>query len=1393
MSTWKAAKRSIFGNREPGDGRPDQHLAAPRSRVAMACATILLAAAAVTMPSIAQATGDRSPNHLEVNGEPAPLGIESKPRFSWHPGVARQSAYQVQVGDEPGSYRVWDSGKVAGSNSTEVAYRGPLASQEDYFWRVRVWGPDGRVSRWSRTASWETGLLRGEPDWSGAQWIGGRQSPDHDWTDLTETVRFRGGDDPAAGLKLLMRAEPIGKTWGESLSWTVGAKPFGNTTTTVAASAGQRTVRVRSVADWSVGDVVTVGRGGNSPQQTTISAIGTADVDAPVLFGGDAGTTFVVTDRSAFALAPGDAVRVGPQDAVVASVGPAGPYALVNFRAPLSSAVGPGDRIVKAGTGLTLTDPLRNDLPAGSVLFGRSTMQLAMVTNHYAGNTWVDDGSSAPNWGVNFYDPQSETNPTATGTRTVPIATIPLPEQTGLTFDNWGTQDHAVEVKVEGMTVTTRVNGVEVDSRTLTGDQIRRHGSIGFGANTSAVIRSVEVTGEGARDFRVDLRQGANPFESGIGGSEGLTVQDKNAMLPIANPAPLLRKATRLPDGKVESARLYVSGAGYYDMTVNGRALAHDESDKPRLVSDQATYDRTVFYDTYDVTRHVEDGDVNVLAAELGRGWYGVTTPQEWYWQLAPYVGAPRLRTKLVVTYRHGRTHTVVSDGSWQTADGPTTFDSVYSGEKYDAARAEELGHWRGERYWPGRDWQPASLMLEPGSCSGPLPACHGVLPALASQRPAGFRAARLRAHEAEPVQVNQVKPPVAITETQPGSGVWVVDFGQILTGFPVADLRGVSAGTTVRLRGGNSVTGEGTAASPLVVAEENNFHDANLQTNYYTVGSGSQQTWEPKFSHWGFRYMELRNLSHRPDAARFRVKVARSGFERVGSFRTDNPLLQRINSNLEWAQQNNLVGKPTDTPSREKNGWTGDTMADSETQSLIWDVRRAHEKYLRSFPDGMISTGQLPMILPAAKGGYGYDRTPGWNFTWQAVPAWDSAFFVMPWEQYEQYGNTSLFAELYDHQDRLLRYYETLFTPANNYTHNASLGAYSGAEPAGSNAVISQQFYIYFADYMARVGRMIGKHERAAYYAEKAKVLRKSFVEKYWDEELGYFTQGSISSENTLAIEFGIVPGSDLSPSDPLYVPAGPTQAQNRARLAKLLADRIVAANHHIVNDMYGSRYEFNILDEYGYTDIALKAVTQTGAPGYVDQIAKGATSLWENWTGGSLNHHYRSNVATWFYQGLAGIQPTSPAYATVRVRPRIPSVAVNAEVPTSVEDTDLATHTLDRVESSIDTVRGIVASSWTRRADGRIGLSVTVPSNTEAEIWVPTQGRRVTASAGAKFVRQTPRAGRPTRSTAPPWARTPSTAAPADLTPTRGKGRPTAGRPFLATVPAPRGQCPG
>ncbi|MFI5874992.1 family 78 glycoside hydrolase catalytic domain [Streptomyces sp. NPDC051445] len=1188
---------------------------------AAAGASLPLTAAPNAAAASAAAPGRRgtAPVDPQVNSRIAPLGTQTAPAFSWVPPVARQTAYEIQVGTAPDAADVWRSGRVAGSNSTEVAYRGSaLRSEQAYFWRVRTWDEKGTPGAWSEPATWETGLLKGEKDWSGARWIGGRDAQDHDWKDLTATVVFRGGSDTAGGLSLLLRAEPIGKTWGEGLNWTV---------------------------------------------------------------------------------------RQSGDD-----------------------------------------------------------MQLVMRTSHYAGNTWVDDGTSEPDWGVDHYDPQSETNPTVAGTRSVPVGTVTLPASTGLTKDTWAGRDHTVAVAVSGLTVTTTVNGVQVDSRTLTGDQIRRHGSFGFGGGTSATVRSVKVTGTGARDFSADLTKGANPFENGIGTLAGLTfppknpfIPSKNSVLPIANPAPVLRRAFTLPRGRrIARARLHLSAAGNVTFTVNGDALTVDgkradrgRTNVPRLLTDQSTYDRTVLYDTFDVTALLRAGGQNVLAAELGRGWYGVTTPQEWYWQLAPYAGQPRLRAKLVVTCADGSVITLVTDEDWLAADGPTTFDSVYSGEKYDARRAEELGEWRSAGYrTTGRDWRPATVLIPPGSCSGPAPKYHGALPA--TTVPEGFEPAVLRAHEAEPVLVDRTLRPVSITESAPGSGTWVLDYGQILTGLVRLRLTGIrpgAAGVTLRVRGGNRiVAGDGSAGSPLSVEEENFQHDANLQTHYYTLGAQSAQTWEQQFSHFGFRYLEVMNLEavlgREPDPERdadlLTVGVARTGFTRTGTFTTDNALLNRLQRNLEWAERNNLVQKPTDTPSREKNGWTGDAMASSESESLTWDVNGVLTTYLRHFPDTQISTGQLPMFVPVAKGGYGYDRTPGWNAAWKAVPAWDSAYFVIPRELYTYYGNSSLFAELYDHQDTLLKYYETLFTPENDYTFEASLGAYSGAEAPGSNAVISLAFYIHFCDYMDEVGRGLGRTERAAHYARLAGTLRRAFIAHYWDTDKGCFTRGSISNENALAIAFDLVPGSDLDAGDPRHLAGTGSLAENRKALAKLLADRIVAADQHIQNDMYGSRYEFNILSDHGYTDIALKAVTRTGVPGYVHQIAKGATSLWEQWTDRlSVDHHYRSNVATWFYQSLAGIRPTSAAYETLRIRPRIPSAAVNSRVPDSTEDTDLSPATLDHVSASIDTVRGRVSSQWRRRADGRIDFAVTVPYNTDAEIWVPTQDKPVTAPRGVAFVR--------------------------------------------------------
>jgi hypothetical protein len=120
----------------------------------------LLVALLLVSPSAAQAV---TVNHLRCEHRDNPLGVDvAKPRLSWILDSGRQTAYQVVVNG------VWDSGKVVSDASVGVVYAGKALEQgARYQWKVRVWDGDGKVSAWSKPATFTTGLR----DWR-AKWIG---------------------------------------------------------------------------------------------------------------------------------------------------------------------------------------------------------------------------------------------------------------------------------------------------------------------------------------------------------------------------------------------------------------------------------------------------------------------------------------------------------------------------------------------------------------------------------------------------------------------------------------------------------------------------------------------------------------------------------------------------------------------------------------------------------------------------------------------------------------------------------------------------------------------------------------------------------------------------------------------------------------------------------------------------------------------------------------------------------------------------------------------------------------------------------------------------------------------------------------------------------------------
>ena len=126
------------------------------------------------------------PAHLLCERAENPVIDVAVPALSWKltdtRSGAAQTAYRILVASSPEQLAadqgdLWDSGRVESDQSLDVAYAGqPLASRQQAFWKVKVWGQDGQESPWSEPASWRMALLDAK-DWQ-ARWIAAPAMPE---------------------------------------------------------------------------------------------------------------------------------------------------------------------------------------------------------------------------------------------------------------------------------------------------------------------------------------------------------------------------------------------------------------------------------------------------------------------------------------------------------------------------------------------------------------------------------------------------------------------------------------------------------------------------------------------------------------------------------------------------------------------------------------------------------------------------------------------------------------------------------------------------------------------------------------------------------------------------------------------------------------------------------------------------------------------------------------------------------------------------------------------------------------------------------------------------------------------------------------------------------------
>jgi alpha-L-rhamnosidase len=649
----------------------------------------------------------------------------------------------------------------------------------------------------------------------------------------------------------------------------------------------------------------------------------------------------------------------------------------------------------------------------------------------------------------------------------------------------------------------------------------------------------------------------------------------------VENPClPLFRRSFTL-DKPLAQATLRICALGHFELRVNGHKIGDD-----LLEPAWSDYRKTCYCVTRDMTPHLRAGE-NVIAVMLGNGMYNVTGGR--YSKFKASFGPLKLTASLKLDFTDNTSTELTTDATWKSHHGPITFSCIYGGEDHDA-RLEPLA-WDA----PGFDDSAWTLAILTDSPGGQL------LPQISP-----------------PVRVIERFNPISITEPEPGT--FVYDLGQNFSGRPAIKIRG-AAGDSIKLKTGELLDSTG------LVTQKNTGSPVHF--TYTLHGDVEPESWSPRFSYTGFRYVQVTGVKPLELTGEFISSSARQ----VGHFECSNDLFNRIHRLILAAIRSNFQHVLTDCPHREKLGWLEQTYLMGDAIFYNFAAGDFYTKICRDMRDAQHDNGCVPTIAPQ----YTSFKAP-WDI-FNDSPEWGSAIVQCPWLAYRYTGNQKILQENYDAMKCYIAYLHSRETPATK-AHGSAVGSglidyglgdwYDiGPGDPGFSKLTSKAFTataIYFLDLtvMSRVAAVLGLREDEKNFAMEAWRIQVAFNAKLFDAATRVYDRGS-QCACAMPLALGLV-----------------EEKYRGTILQELITDIRILSNHITAGDI-GFRFVLIALAQAGRSDVIFDLLTRTDPPSYGAQLARGATALAEAWDANpnkSQNHLMLGHAEAWFYETLAGIQ---------------------------------------------------------------------------------------------------------------------------------------------------------
>lgn len=712
----------------------------------------------------------------------------------------------------------------------------------------------------------------------------------------------------------------------------------------------------------------------------------------------------------------------------------------------------------------------------------------------------------------------------------------------------------------------------------------------------------------------------------------------------------------------VEYARLYITACGLYEAKLGEQRIGNFV-----LAPGHTDYRKRVQYQTYDVTELLSVGN-HTMTVQLADGWYRGSTGA---WGLRNQYGTEtKLLAQLEITYTDGTCDTIISDESWDWSnDGPIRFADNKDGEVYNANR-------------------------EPRYSGKAKATNHKVIPTASNN-------VSVMEHE-------HFTP----TVTKAPNGKWLLDFGQNIAGYVSFRIQ-ANVGQKLTFHFGELLDEEGnlTLKNIQCVSKEK---ASPLQQIIYTCREGLNE-YITTFAVFGFQYAEVEtDIELQPEDVT--AIAVYSDIEQTGFFESSNELLNRFVDATIWSTKSNSLDIPTDCPTRERHGWTGDAQIFFETANYLFDYAAFSKKYLNDVYDWQKKDGRLPQIAP-------YGGVDFYMWTMNGSVGWSDAGILIPYRFWKLYGDKQILMEYYDRMKRYAQFMMNrcgklglmakplgLKGEAAKYVVNAGQSYGEWAEPkevypndwkdmVAPHPEVSTAYTSYVLGCMAEIAEELGHADDATLFHEYSDGCKKAYQAMAETADYSLDTDRQARLVRPLAFDL-------LDEKQTGY-------AQKR------LIQALENYGWRLGTGFLSTPLILDVLAQYDL-DAAYRLLENEEMPGWLFMPKNGATTIWESWEGtqaqggiASLNHYSKGAVCEWLFKTMCGIRVDGENHFTIAPKPG-------------------GSFTYAKV--CYRSVYGIVESGW-KNIDDAIIYSVIVPANTGATIILPSGERHILSAGDYEF----------------------------------------------------------